>query len=231
MTDIRINRLNDQGVQRHLEGGVAAAEALYHEALALAPEHATTLNNLGFLCAQMERWDQAREYLQRALAIEPGQAMAHSNLGQVLVHQGDLQTGMSHLQTATRLDPESALAWQNFGRMQLVSGDPRGAESSLTRALTIAGPSATLLTRLGTSLALQQRYVDAAILLRQATDLEPDNADAWAQLGGVLFIDRDFGSARRALSRALELIDCYRTLMSTATVLPAAWHGVPTACC
>lgn len=193
------------GVQAQREGQLDLAEQTYRWVLEQEADNATALNNLGFLCAQQQRWPEARAQLEKALALRPGDASAHSNLGQVLVALGQKQDGLSHLEKAVQLAPENPAFWDNLGRMRLRAGEAEAAEYAWLRALALQGSDPRLLMKLGTALAAQRRLPEAVARLQQSLALKGDYADAWAQLGVAHFMRNDHGSAEEALGRALSL--------------------------
>jgi len=195
-----------QGVKAHVNGNLRAAESAYRAVLALDPENATAHNNLGFIYGQQQRWDDALLHLRTALEKDPRSSMAHSNLGQVLAAQGCWRDGLEHLEKAVALNPDNAQAWENLGRICLLAGNAERAEYAWERALKLGDrPPAQLLVKLGTAVAAQQRFEEALNCYRRALEFEPDNADAWAQIGIARLLRKDYGSSQDALRRALAL--------------------------
>ena len=193
------------GVQHHLAGQLALAEAEYQAALAVDPDSAAAHNNLGFILGQSQQWQAARRHLEQALQLQPDMAMAHSNLGQVMVAMGDTLDGLAHLQQAATLAPDNLQVWENLGRVRLQLRDASGAEAAYLQACRIAPDTAHPFTQLGTTLTAQGRHDEAVAAHQRATTLAPKDADAWGQFGVSLFLRKDLGSARKVLERALAL--------------------------
>ena len=69
-------------------GQIAKAEELLNEALALRPNHAGAMGELGILLVAMNRPREARGYLERSLAAEPGNDRTLGALGLVNSTEG-----------------------------------------------------------------------------------------------------------------------------------------------
>lgn len=201
----QITELNAQGAQFHLQGKLKKAADCYRQALAIVPDNATTHNNLGFLLAQQHQWKEALAHLRQAVELAPKNANFLSNLGQVLAATGAVQDGLEMLLKAANLDPDNVQVWDNLGRFRLNMGDVVGAENAWRQALRNAQYDARIMTALAGAIAMQNRHADAIALYRQALEINPGYADAWAQLGVSLFLRQDFGSAREVLQKALSL--------------------------
>jgi tetratricopeptide (TPR) repeat protein len=204
-----INDLLRSGIHAHQQGDLAEAARLYQAALDLDTDNASAHNNLGFVHGQQQQWPEALAHLRTALRLNPVLDMAHSNLGQVLVATGHTESGLEHLQEAVRVNPANILAWDNLARIRLLTGQFEGAEYACLRALKLQPDDprllTRLLTRLGTALAAQTRYPEALQCYQQALTCDSQCAEAWAQLGITHLLGNDLGSARDALSTALEL--------------------------
>src|SRR6185369_12121490 len=69
------------------------AEACYRQALALEPERATVLNNLGVALIAQERLDEAMVVLRHLIEIQPDYAEGHWNLSVALLAAGHYKDG------------------------------------------------------------------------------------------------------------------------------------------
>jgi protein O-GlcNAc transferase len=82
----------------------AASEQHSRQALALRPQDAAALNNLGSALAAQDRLHEAEAAFRAALALEPQSGLFHSNLGGNLVLQGRLEEAVASLRQAVALD-------------------------------------------------------------------------------------------------------------------------------
>jgi tetratricopeptide (TPR) repeat protein len=81
------------------------AKLFYRRALTLNPRHTGTLNNLGVLAMEEERWPLAQEFLTAALATEPDDAKAHYLLARAYFGDKKLDAARQEVETALRLRP------------------------------------------------------------------------------------------------------------------------------
>jgi glycosyltransferase involved in cell wall biosynthesis len=70
-TNHQVIRLMQTGVERYIEGELAGARMLFHQALDLAPENPVLLANLGKIAVDMERYESALGYFQVSTLINP----------------------------------------------------------------------------------------------------------------------------------------------------------------
>ncbi|MCQ8103704.1 tetratricopeptide repeat protein [Methylomonas sp. SURF-2] len=201
----RLIELIAQGAQLHLQGKLSKAADCYRQALEIDADNATSHNNLGFLLAQQRHWKEALQHLQLAVELAPKNANFLGNLGQVLAMTGSVQDGLDLLLKAANLDPGNAQVWDNLGRLRLNMGDIVGAENAWRQAYRNAQYDARVITSLAGAIAMQNRHPEAIDWYRQALEINPGYADAWAQLGVSLFLRQDYGSARECLQKALSL--------------------------
>jgi protein O-GlcNAc transferase len=68
-------------IQHHNAGRLPAAEEIYRQILAVAPEHAEALHLLGVLAHQSRQHEAAVEYIERAIRQKGDVARFHNNLG------------------------------------------------------------------------------------------------------------------------------------------------------
>lgn len=102
-------KLNN-ALQLHQSGNLPEAEKLYLEILAHFPNDGNTLNLLGFLNIQTERFSEAVSYLKKAVKLYPEFFEAWFNLG--LAHKGmdDFENAVFAYKKALELEPENVTA-------------------------------------------------------------------------------------------------------------------------
>jgi Tfp pilus assembly protein PilF len=100
-----------------LEQGGARAEQVidaYRVAIALDPEMAPALVNLGTIYFTSRSWEKADRYYRRALEVNPNYALAHFNMGNLYDERGDRSSAQRHYEKALSLDPGYADAHYNL---------------------------------------------------------------------------------------------------------------------
>jgi Flp pilus assembly protein TadD len=95
---------------------------------------------------------------------------------------------------AIRLAPESEVGYNNLGRLYFVRGRYEEAAESFEKAAELQ-PSAGIYRNLGASYARLGRYERAVVALRRAIAINPEDAEAYRDLGVVYILSSDMKSA------------------------------------
>jgi Flp pilus assembly protein TadD len=115
------------------------AAALYAKALALHPNSAMIINNVGFSLLSSGDHAQAIGEFRKALALEPNNVTVQTNLRLALAASGDYEAA---LRSAPREQLPSLL--NDVGYVALQRGDYAAAERYLTRAMDAGGSYSTV---------------------------------------------------------------------------------------
>jgi tetratricopeptide (TPR) repeat protein len=105
----------------------AAAESLYLQALALAPDFEDAYLNLGAMWADAGRYEQVVRLSNAALEHCPQSALLHFNLGVALDHLERREEAAASYERSLQLDPALADAHFNLAQLHQEAGDERGA--------------------------------------------------------------------------------------------------------
>jgi tetratricopeptide (TPR) repeat protein len=108
-------------------GATGEAESAYREALAVEPEHANAMINLGRLRHAERKHKEAEALYRNALALDPRHAIARFNLGVVLEDQGRIQEAIANYRLANEIDPSVADVHYNLARLYEHQGDRQAA--------------------------------------------------------------------------------------------------------
>ena len=103
-------------------GRHAEAAQAFRRILAVMPDHAPTLLNLGNSYVDSDSLDDAETYMRAAIASAPGLAEAHASLGHLLTVQGRPLEAIVSCQHAATLQPDLAQAHWNRGVAHLLAG-------------------------------------------------------------------------------------------------------------
>lgn len=126
---------NAQGVVADFRRDWDAAEAAYQRALALAPDRAEIINNVGWSLLLQGRWADAEQMLERAASLDPSLLRAANNLE---LARTALAEGLPQ-----RRKDESEGDWaarlNDAGIVAQLQGDDRKAVAAFTRALEARG--------------------------------------------------------------------------------------------
>jgi predicted Zn-dependent protease len=119
-------------------GDSKAAEETFLALLKKEPEHAPSLNYLGYMWAEAgKNLDQAHEMLVRAVGQEPNNGAYIDSLGWVYFRLGNLELAEKYLTDATRLIPRDATVHEHLGDVLAKRGDKERALSSYRTALSL----------------------------------------------------------------------------------------------
>ena len=119
-------------------GDKKSAEQLFLGILAKRPEHAATLNYLGYMWAEGGvNLDRAAEMLNRAVKQEPRNGAYVDSLGWVYFRQGKLDLAEKYLTDAAHLLPRDATVQEHLGDVLAKRGDVHRALDIYRAALTL----------------------------------------------------------------------------------------------
>jgi len=107
-------RLFDSALALESQGRHDAAVAEWKKALAMDPENAKALTNLGISLAGAGAADQALAHFRKAVEVNPFYAEARNNLGIALLQAGKVDEAIGHFRSALRANPDLAQAESNL---------------------------------------------------------------------------------------------------------------------
>lgn len=148
------------------------------------------------------RNEAARERLERAVTLDERYAPAHATYAVVLARMGEDEAADQHFRRALRLTPEDPDIRNNYGAFLCARNRVEPAVEQFLRAGETPGyvGRATAYTNAG--LCLRNGDPDRAeTMLRQALDLNPQNALALEQLAWVKYLQGDLMGTRAFISR------------------------------
>jgi protein O-mannosyl-transferase len=116
-------------------GNIRAAEREWNEALPFNPQNAIVLNNLGLICAQEKRYNDAIEYFLRAIRLKPNYTDPHLNLGSAYMEIGRTEAAELQLRAAVALSPLNTRAHNELGKLYLGAGRLSEAEEQFRRSV------------------------------------------------------------------------------------------------
>jgi Flp pilus assembly protein TadD len=170
-------------------GQVREAREQYMEALRLDPNVVETQVNVGRVLIEERALPEAIEHLREAVRLDPRHPEAHANLGVALLRQGQLAEAIAEFEQTLRLAPAHALARTNLAvaHQKLGIGEAKAgrfdqAIAHFESAAQFAPDDATIRYNLGTAYLAAGRPRDASAQLREALRLDPNLAQARANL-------------------------------------------------
>jgi Flp pilus assembly protein TadD len=190
----------------------AEAKAHYLEQLALDPDDAAALNNLGVAEDQLGESREALTHFLAASELRPEDVNLRNNIGVVHVHRNDYDSAEAVFREVLRGDARFHRAWHNLGVVLGAKGDRAGASAAFRRAAELFPLDASTIYNLAI-LDRDRRHDPVAErrAFEQAVTLDPSLAEAHLSLGTLLCDPgspaavRDEAKARTHLQRFLAL--------------------------
>ena len=187
------------------QGDFAEAEVAYRRVLALEPDNAEALNNLGNVLRTLKRPAEAVFLLRKALAARPEHPAILSNLGLALGDLRQFTEAAECHRRAVAIDPKLAPGHNNLGLALKELGLPAEAEESYRRALALNPDFAEALNNLGNVLRARGRLEESIAAFERAVALKPSYADAYNNLGNALSDLGRLDDAEMAYRRSIAL--------------------------
>ena len=176
----------ERATSHHLAGEFDHARALYHSALAVAPDDANVMFRLGVLDMQGGAYAAALEWLDRALLRAPDNARYHFAQGQVFSAAQRFTDALDAYRRALALDPGSADVLFALAAALQTLADYPAAIDAYTSLLALEPAHADALNNLGNCHRQQGDTHAAQAAYRCAIALQPANANALTNLGTLL---------------------------------------------
>lgn len=190
-----------RAVAHHQAGVLSEAEAIYRQILAVDPDHALALNNLGLITPQ----DEALALFSRAVAVKPDYVDALINLGNALHARGEIDEATARYEQAVALRPGSAAALNNLGNVLRAQGKLDDAIACYERGLAADPNNPDIHFGVGCILQAQGKLDAAIARYERAIALKPDFVAALHNLGTVHDMAKRPGSAAKWFRWALAL--------------------------
>ena len=124
------------GNAAYLTGHWARAEQCFETALALSPDNADSLNNLGMAVAAQGRFADADAVFDKAARLDPSNTKVAYNRANALRDAGRHQDAIAAYRQALDLDPAYAAAANNLGTLLHQLGRDAEAEAAYLLAVT-----------------------------------------------------------------------------------------------
>lgn len=192
LSDLQIQTLTRDAVQRAAAGDFAAAEPLLAQVAEARPNSGQALHILGQARLKLGRFAEAREPLQRAAKFLPREAAAHVNLAGCLMVLGEHAEALVALDRAGKLKPDDAAIAHNRGRALEALGRNADAEQAYGDALMIDHRLIPSLSARARLLAARGDWIGALSDLESALVSRPSDPQLRLRRGELLLRQGDW---------------------------------------
>jgi serine/threonine protein kinase/tetratricopeptide (TPR) repeat protein len=147
----------------------AGAEKEFELALELSPGSADIHDHYGWLCAALERWDEAIRLVKAARELDP---LAHpTDLASTLLRAGRIDEALEAAERAIAFEPALARGHSILGWTHVTMGRTAEGVAALERAVALSPESTMFLGQLGQAYAIAGREARARETLRRLENL------------------------------------------------------------
>jgi tetratricopeptide (TPR) repeat protein len=198
------------------------SQTLWTHALAVTADNDVAHNNLGYLCADRGKIDEAILHFEAAARIRSGKQNPHynagsafmqMNLGDALARKGQSDEAMAHYEEAIRLQPYYADAYYNRGNVLFAKGRIDDAIADWEKTLQIQPNDADAYTGLGNAFLRKGLLHEAMANYERALALAPEDSHSRINIAWVLATapDSSVRDGRKAVEFARKAIELSNT--------------------
>ena len=181
--------------------GFAKAREYAERALAIDESVAEAHTSLGWVLFIYEwKWADAAREFRRAIELDHRYATAHQWYAALLGARGEMQEALIEAHTAQELDPTSVSARRSLAYMYYYARRYDRARYHASRALTLAPAAEETYRVLGLVHAMEEKWMEAEEVLRDAAALPGASAYTLATLGYALGRSGQKREARKVLA-------------------------------
>ena len=192
LSDLQIQTLARDAVQRAAAGDFAGAAPLLAQVAEARPNSGQALHLLGQARLKLGRFAEAREPLERAAKFLPKEVAAQVNLAGCLSVLGEHAAALAALDRAYRLKPGDAAIAHNKGRALEALGRLDEAELSYSEALSIDHRLMPSLSARANLLASRGDWIGALGDLEMALTSRPNDPHLRLRRGDLLLRQGDW---------------------------------------
>jgi tetratricopeptide (TPR) repeat protein len=182
----------------------ACAQEQFREMLQRAPDSAVVHIFMGEALDGLDRTPEAISELQTAARLAPTEPNVHFGLGYLYWKSQKLDDAEQEFKAELAQDATHAQAMAYLGDIEMKRGNAEGALPLLRKAVQLRSDLRIAHMDLGTILAQQKQYPEAAAAFRRAVDLDPKQSDAhfrlanlYKAMGNSAAAEKEFAAVRQ----------------------------------
>jgi tetratricopeptide (TPR) repeat protein len=179
------------------------ADEMIREALAVAPKRADLL----ILSARVKLdqtldFDAAEKLVKDALAVNPKVPGAHAVRAGMALRDMDLAASDAAIAAGLAINPNDLELLSLRAATRFLSDDRAGYDAAKKEVFARNAEYARLYTIVGDFAEWEHRYDDIVAMMKESTQLDPDDGRAWGELGLTQMRAGDDTAGMEALKRA-----------------------------
>jgi tetratricopeptide (TPR) repeat protein len=160
--------------------------ALWSDVTSKSPGDARAWNNLGAAFTELDRNEEALEFLQTAIALDPSYPEARVTFAVALIALGRIDAAETQLRRALEIAPSNVKALSNLGQLLQQRGQLEAALGHLRTAVRYDPSDATAQLNLANVLLRVGRRDEALQYFGEAARLDPENPKPLAGAAWIL---------------------------------------------
>ncbi|MFQ5533425.1 MAG: tetratricopeptide repeat protein [Sphingomonadales bacterium] len=200
----------EQAKEHHQAGRLHQAYALYREVIAADTGNLEAIYHYGNLVRRVGTPEAARDIFAQALKLAPDEPLLHASMGEIHRDLGQQEQAIKSFFDAVRLNPADFASLTNLGVIYQRRGELDRACEVLRQAVRARDDFSPALNNLGIVLHRlghqrgRPELIDEAIeILTRATEIDPNNANAAANLAAAYLRLKKYDAAGKCSLRAL----------------------------
>ncbi len=181
------------------------AVTAYRTAVRVGPKLAEPAWNLANALTRLEQDEEAAAILEKLVETHPAHTVSYITLAQCRFRAGQSEQGERLLLTATGCGQDRGEAFYHLGLYYLASERPEEALDAMKQAVKANPHHAKAEATLGhLLLTAQKQYADATEPLVRAVNLNPEQLQAWLDLGRAMGMIGRFDQAIDVYEKVLD---------------------------
>ncbi len=200
-----LQNLFAEAVSLHQRKMFAEAERLYLQVHRLLPENINVVANLGIICRDLGKLNEAEVYCRRALAAAPDDPEQHLNLGAILEAGNDPGGARVVYEKALKLAPCHPKILNNLGKLLHQQGLLAQGIDLIEQAVRIEPNYPLALNNLGVIYSERGDLDLAGECLAKSASLDPGNINTLYNLAGLFNAQNNFIKAQAILNQLLTI--------------------------
>lgn len=200
-----LESIQKSAVNHHMNGDLAIAEKEYRAAIELGSKHHAVFTNLGVICNNSGRIDEAIVLYKKSINLNPKDANAYSNLGSLYFNLGNFKQAAEFTRKSLAINPDNYQVQTTLGWSYKELGNLDQALTITLKSLDLKPNNASALINLGGIYKDLGNLEQALSSTIKALSIKPNNTSGLINLAGIYQDLGDLDKALTSIHKALDL--------------------------